>query len=122
MRKLAILAIAAAGAALVYAYFNRRAMVLARAGFSPPTNESVARGVYDALSRIVVDPDAVHVTVRECTVTLRGAIDRSRRDRALRAALAVPGVKAVLNRFDTDAPAPALDNEPAEIPPELRPN
>jgi hypothetical protein len=97
-------------------------MALARARFSAPTDYSEALGVRDALSRIVADPDAIHVRVHERTVTLRGIIDRSRRDRALRAALAVPGVKVVLNRFDTDIPAPGMDNEPSGIPPGLRAN
>jgi osmotically-inducible protein OsmY len=121
MRKLALLAAAAAGAALVYTYFDRRAMALARARFSAPTDASLAREVRDVLSRIVADPEAVHLTVHEGTVTLRGAIDRSRRDRALRAALAVPGVKAVLNQLDIDSPPP-LDDELPEVPPGLRPN
>jgi hypothetical protein len=122
MRKLTILAIAAAGTALVYAYFDRRAMALARARFAAPSDDSVAREVRNVLSRIVADPEAVHLTVLEGTVTLRGAIDYGRRDRALRAALAVPGVKAVLNRLDADTPAPAMGDEPFETPPGLRPN
>jgi hypothetical protein len=122
MRKLAILAIAAAGAALVYSYFDRRAMALARARFSAPTDASLAREVREVLSRIVADPEAVHLTVHEGTVTLRGTIDRSKRDRALRAALAIPGVKAVLNQLDTDRPLPPVDDELSEVPPGLRPN
>jgi BON domain len=111
MRKLALLAIAAAGAAIAYAYFDRRrAAAFARAPLSPPTDDNVGREVREALSRIVADPHAVHVTVLDGTVTLRGVVDHGLRDRALRAALAVRGVKAVTNRFDT------------EIPPELRPN
>lgn len=120
MRKLALLAFAAAGAALVYTYFDRRAMSRARARL--PSDASLAREVRGVLSRIIADPEAVHLTVHEGTVTLRGAIDGSRRDRALRATLAVPGVKAVINRLDTDSPAPPMGNELSELPPGLRPS
>ena len=122
MRKLALLAFAAAGAALVYTYFDRRAMSRARARFSAPSDASLAREVRGVLSRIIADPEAVHLTVHEGTVTLRGAIERSRRDRALRATLAVPGVKAVLNQLDTDSPAPPMGEELSELPPGLRPS
>ena len=41
---------------------------------------------------------------------LRGSVRRAKRDRVLRAALAVPGVKAVLNRFETDEPSGLIDD------------
>ena len=110
MKKLAFLILAAAGACAAYVYLDRRAMALERARFSPPSDDMLASNVQHALSRIVADPSAVHVTVHEGTATLRGAVDRNRRDRALRAALAVPGIKTVLNRLETDPPPADLAN------------
>jgi osmotically-inducible protein OsmY len=113
MKKLAFFALAAAGVYAAYAYFDRRSMALQRARLAgPPSDGLLARRVRESLAPIVPDPQALRVTVHQCTVTLRGAVERSARDRVLRAALAVPGVKAVLNRFETDEPPPAgVDEE-----------
>lgn len=120
MKKLTFLLLGAAGAYAAYIYYDRRAMALERARFVPPADDIVAQRVREALSRIVADADAVHFTVHERTVTLRGQLDRVRRDRVLRATLAVPGVKAVLNRFESDASASAA-NSSGDLP-DLRVN
>jgi osmotically-inducible protein OsmY len=112
MRKLIFLALAAAGTYAAWSYFDRRAMARERARFAPATDEVLARRVREALSRIVPDPDAIDVTVHERTVTLRGPVTRASRDRALRAALSLPGVKAVVNRFEIDEPPPPADEMP----------
>jgi osmotically-inducible protein OsmY len=117
MKKLALLALAVAGAYAAYSYFDRRSMALHRTRFAPPSDELLARRVRESLARIGADPEAVRVMVHERTVTLRGAVERSKRDRLLRATLAVPGVKAVLNRFETDEPSGLIDDDS----PELRP-
>jgi osmotically-inducible protein OsmY len=117
MKKLAFLALAAAGVYAAYAYFDRRAMALQRTRLAvPPSDEMLARRVRESLAR-VADPETIRVTVHERTVTLRGWVERTRRDRVLREALAVPGVKAVLNRFETDEPSGLIDDDS----PELRP-
>ena len=118
MKKLALLALAAAGVYAAYSYFDRRAMALQRSRLAmPPSDELLARRVRASLARIGVNMEAVRVAVHERTVTLRGIVERSTRDRVLRAALAVPGVKAVLNRFETDEPFGLIDDDS----PELRP-
>lgn len=111
MRKLALFSLIAAGAVAAYVYLDRRAMSRERARFAQPTDAMLARSVQQTLAAIA-GPDAVQVTVHDGAVTLRGELDRARRDRALRAALAVPGVKSVVNRLDTLGPAPAPDEIP----------
>jgi osmotically-inducible protein OsmY len=118
MKKLAFLALVAAGIYAAYSYFDRRSMALQRARLgAPPSDELLARRVQSSLARIGADPEAIRVTVHERTVTLRGSVERSKRDQVLRAALGVPGVKAVLNRFETDEPSGLIDDDA----PELRP-
>jgi osmotically-inducible protein OsmY len=117
MKKLTLLALAAAGLYAAYSYFDRRAMALQRERLAtPPTDELLARRVRESLARIA-DSEVIRVSVHERTVTLRGSVQHTKRDRVLRAALAVPGVKAVLNRFETDEPSGLIDDDS----PELRP-
>jgi osmotically-inducible protein OsmY len=117
MKKLAFLALVAAGVYAAYSYFDRRSMALQRSRLAtPPSDELLARHVRESLARIGADPESIRVTVHERTVTLRGWVDRAKRDRVLRAALGVAGVKAVLNRFETDEPGLIDDDSP-----ELRP-
>ncbi len=111
MRKLAILTLIAAGAVAAYVYFDRRAMARERERFARPSDAMLAQAVQETLAGIAA-PEALQVTVHGGTVTLRGELDRVRRDRALRAALAVPGVRSVVNRLDTIGPAPAADEIP----------
>jgi osmotically-inducible protein OsmY len=116
MKKLAFLALAAAGVYAAYSYFDRRSMALQRSRLAAlPTDELLARRVRESLTRIGADPEAIRVTVHERTVTLRGAVERAKRDRVLRTALAVPGVKAVLNRFETDEPSGLIDDDSPEL-------
>ena len=111
MRKLALFGLVAAAAVAAYVYLDRRAMARERARFARPTDAALARSVEETLAAIA-GPDAVQVAVHGGSVTLRGELDRVRRDRALRAALAVPGVKSVVNRLETLGPSPAPDEIP----------
>lgn len=111
MRKLALFGLVAAATIAAYVYLDRRAMARERERFARPGDAMLAQSVQQTLAAIA-GPDAVQVAVHEGAVTLRGELDRVRRDRVLRAALAVPGVKAVVNRLETPGPDPASDEIP----------
>jgi hypothetical protein len=111
MKKLALLTLAVAGAYAAFLYLDRRAMARERARFTPPADDMIARRVQAQLAPLVSDAGSLHVTAHGGVVTLRGSVEADGLDRALRAALSVPGVKSVLNRLETQGPARAIDDE-----------
>ena len=74
-----------------------------KTGVAPATtdDDAVLREV-EARTAEIAGPGNVRVSVREGTVTLKGTVSRSERDRILRATLASPGVQSVVNQLEAE--------------------
>lgn len=103
IRSLVVLAAAGAAAAYFYAR-GRRPGAPAGAALD---DRRVEEGIRAKLAEVVADPGAVHVTVHDGMASLRGPVLPGERDRALSAALEVPGVLLVKNFLEPVEPAPA---------------
>ena len=91
-----LLAAAAAGFLL---FRHLRLLDLRRRERRVRTDARIARDVRESLGRIV-RAGSIGATVEAGVVALHGTVARNRRDRLLRAALAIPGVKSVVNRLE----------------------
>ena len=112
MRLLPILALAGA-AFYVYRALEARRRSGARRIAAQPADEAIGSEVRARLAGIAA-PGAVRVGVVQGVVSLRGSVSRAERDRLLRAALAVPGVKSVTNLLDAQGADPGLAVESGE--------
>jgi osmotically-inducible protein OsmY len=114
----ALLVVAAAGY-VGYKYFSR----LRAQRVQDQASDYRAKGIADnALSKrvrkrlagLLTDIRRVHVSADRGTVTLRGSVPADERDRALNAALSVPGVLQLVNQLEVQAQpeSPAIERGP----------
>lgn len=110
LRPLTLFAAAAGVAAYLYLKKDRghaHAPAPEASGEPLPDHELEAR-VREALAGRVADPGALHITVQQGTVSLRGAVLPGERDGALAAVLGVPGVMQVKNLLEPVEPVEPL--------------
>jgi osmotically-inducible protein OsmY len=99
-----LVVLAAAGAAAAYFYSRGRRPA---APVEAPEDRQVEESIRAKLAEVVAAPGAIHVTVTDGMASLRGPVLPGERDRALAAALEVPGVLLVKNFLEPVEPAPA---------------
>jgi hypothetical protein len=114
IRPLPLIALAAGGV-LAYFYVRSEARTARqrRRGIAR-TDEAIGADVRASLERIVATPGDIEVAVHDGVVALRGAVPRNRRDRVLRAALSIPGVKSVANRLELESGPGIAEDQPGE--------
>lgn len=88
--------IAAAAGVAAYFYLRERPR--------PPAPSGLEERVRQALSGVLADPQAIHVSAHEGVVSLRGPVLPGERDRALATVLGVPGVMEVSNFLEPVEP------------------
>jgi hypothetical protein len=112
MPSLPLVALAAGG---LFAYFYVRSQgrsIRRQRREVVRSDQSIGDDVRAGLARIVAKPADIEVVVHDGVVALRGSVARNRRDRVLRAALATPGVKSVLNRLEPEGEPDMAAGEP----------